>query len=266
MAENEPYPTGPMNIPGDSGHQTTEMRPKKSRGFPKKLLFIVVGLLVLASIGYGAWKFITKAPPENKTVTQTTVEPEQTEKISNDIPEVTKTEVFKGDHPRLQFTYPTTWTVTPTEDLGIRIESPEFSYGTVDKGEVTGYFRIYIRQGARKADGTIIGRGVAIKPSEIIKYTEPAIGQRPETNLTSFGLDDDNHFAYFLIAGNYSLKQGDTLGPDYGKEPETYIITGGFSSEELTDDLATNAVPLDSYADSNAYTQALDIIKSLKLL
>ena len=68
-----------------------------------------------------------------------------------------------------------------------------------------------------------------------------------------------------MVAGNFQLNKGDTLGPDYGKEPETFIVTGGYSSSVLTDDLATNKVPLDSYRQTNAYKQAIAIIKSLKL-
>jgi hypothetical protein len=68
-----------------------------------------------------------------------------------------------------------------------------------------------------------------------------------------------------MIAGNYSLKQGDTLGPNYGKEPETFIVAGGFSSKDLKDNLATNLVDPVVLDSSNAYKQAIEIVKSLQL-
>jgi hypothetical protein len=68
-----------------------------------------------------------------------------------------------------------------------------------------------------------------------------------------------------MVAGNFSLKKGDTLGPGYGTEPDAYIIAGGYTSEDLSEDLATNKVPIESYAYSSAYLEALEIIKSLKL-
>ncbi len=69
-----------------------------------------------------------------------------------------------------------------------------------------------------------------------------------------------------MIAGNFSLQKDESLGPEYGREPETYIIAGGYSSTELTDDLATNQVGLEYFSQTNAYKQAIEILKSLKIL
>ncbi len=101
---------------------------------------------------------------------------------------------------------------------------------------------------------------------EKLIYVSPAPNQRPETNLSFFGLDSSDHFAYFMIAGNFSLVKDESLGPEYGTEPETYIITGGYSSNELAEDMATNPVPLEYFSTTTAYKQAIEIIKSLKIL
>jgi len=68
-----------------------------------------------------------------------------------------------------------------------------------------------------------------------------------------------------MIAGNFQLNTGETLGPSYGKESETFIVAGGYSAKDLTDDMATNKVPTQGYNQTNAYKQALDIVKSLQL-
>src|SRR5690606_36986054 len=130
-------------------------------------------------------------------------------------------------------------------------------YETTSKGVVNGNFRVYIRVTAREIDGKYIGRGFAIAPSEPLVYSNPLSTQRKDTYLSAFGLDKTDNFNFFLIAGNFNLKKGDSLGPNFGKEAGTYIIAGGYSSDDLKDDLAMNTVPTDSYSKTEAYKQAI---------
>jgi hypothetical protein len=257
----------PVDLPG--GSDGTSKRPKspKQRGnINKKMLFIGLGIVLIFGIGFGVWKFVfdnePAQQPGNATETGVSDGP-QTEQISRDIAVTQDFESFRSIRPRLEMSYPSNWEVT--EEDGIRIQSPSFSYETLDSGSVEGFFQIYIRQGARDVDSKYIGRGVSIMPSETLVYSDPLPDQRTETNLSFFGIDTTNHFAYFLIAGNFELKTGDTLGPDYGREAEAYIITGGFSSAELEDDMATHQVPTDWFQNSNAYQIGIDIIESLKI-
>jgi hypothetical protein len=263
MADSSnPFMGGPADIPDGprrSGHPR--------RRFPfKKFLLIIAALLI---IGVLAWKFIPNKNEQPQSAAKnepdTSASQAQTGGGITDIPVAGELKTYKGDFPRLEFKYPSSWTVTAA-DNGVRIESPEFTYRLADSMTTNGNFRIYIRQGARSSDSKYIARGVATQPSEKLTYTEPVTGQRPETNLSFFGLDTPDAFAYFFIAGNFSLQKNDTLGPDYGKEAETYIISGGYSAKSLTDDMATNQVPLDYFQTTTAYKQAIDIIRSLKLL
>lgn len=228
------------------------------------VVFLIVAVLVFGGIKvFGSRKSSSKPIPSNGQTQQSHTNTQITEK---DVPDTTKTSTYDNGFLGVKVTYPDTWSVTESDSKdSAKFESPSFSYKTIDKRSVTGNFRIYVRKGARTIDGKYIGRCIAIKPSEKLVYKQPALGQRTETNLTLFGLDSPDNFALFLIAGNYSLNKGDTLGPNYGKEPETYIIAGGFSAKELKDDLATNPVSADLLASSNAYVQALDILKSLQL-
>lgn len=264
---NDVFPEGPLELPGEP-ERTSSVR-KTKKPFPTRKLIIVIAIIALGGIAFGVYKFVwNKDTPASSNTSQDTT-PETTTQTSSgptDVPTVSETKTFEGNFPRSELTYPANWTAMETADRGIRVESPEFSYTLVDGTETTGHFRIYIRQGAREIDSKYIGRGVASLPSEILTYVEPAPGQRTETNLSFFGLDTDDHFAFFFIAGNFTLQKGDTLGPSYGREAETYIISGGYSAKTLADDLATHPVPLEYFNQTSAYAQALDILKSLKLL
>jgi len=259
---------GPVDLPGE---ERAAPKPsfRRKRSFMEKMRKPLIGLAVIILIvaaGFGGWKLysqLSSNQPANAPAAQTSQVATATQTDTGDVPEAANTETFKADVLRIEFMYPKSWKVTETEG-GLRIESQEFNYKTARQEEVKGYFRIYIRKGARPADGKYIGRGLATKPSEKITYTNPEVGQRSETLLSSFGLDEPDNFAFFLLAGNFELKKGDTLGPDYGREIDTYIIGGGFSSQMLADDLATYPMPPD-YAQSRAYTQAINIVKSLKL-
>lgn len=260
---------GPLELPGEEPHISRPVnKPPQRRKISKKLLLIILVLLILAGAAFGIWKFLEKDAKQSISNQSKTKQAQpfqtQTTPRESDVPEVADTKNFQSDALGLELTYPDTWTVNEANG-GVRVESPEFRYTTPDKGEVSGNFRIYIRKGARTADSKYIGRGVAIKPSEKLTYNQPTASQRKDTLVTQFGLDVPDNFAYFFVAGNFNLNKGDTLGPDYGKEPETFIVAGGYSAKELTDDMATNKISLDSYSQTNAYKQAIDIIKSLKL-
>jgi hypothetical protein len=267
--DDKQFPTGPMQLPGEPDSSYSPLtRPKQPGVSRKRLVLVVIGLILLGAIGFAAALMTSdkKEPSAPAPATQETQAP-QTNQVVGDVPPTAGTKTFKGDFPRVEFTYPDNWAVTEDkEQEGIRVESPEFSYTTINGGTVKGNFRVYIRQGARQVDSKYIGRGIASQQSETLMYAEPAPGQRAETNLSFFGLDTSDNFAFFMIAGNFSLQKDESLGPEYGREPETYIIVGGYSSKELTDDLAMNQVPLEVFSQTNAYKQGIDILKSLKIL
>ena len=236
---------------------------KGSRRHSKKLLIGLLVLVILFGLGFAGWKLTkhskpaAKAPAVSNTTSQSS--------IVSDVPDVTTTKTYNSDNLDLQLTYPSDWILSTEADSSIRIVSPAFSYKTISGDSVMGNFRVYIRQTARAVDDKYIGRGVAIEPSQSLTYSKPTPTQRQTTYLTNFGLDTPDNFAFFFIAGNFNLNKGDTLGPTYGTEPGTDIISGGYSSSSLTDDMATNEVSVSTFAQTNAYKQAVDIIKSLEL-
>lgn len=240
--------------------QITDLYPKPKK-LKKYLIRIPLLIILLAGLGFGGYTWLHKKPvpkPAPQPATPTTAQ--------KDVPDAKGTKVYESGLLAVKLTYPDTWKATESADrTSVRLESPDFSYQSSAKGTVSGDFRISIRMGARDIDDKYIGRGYAMQPSDKLTYSAPAAGQRPDTYLSLFGLDTPNNFAFFLIAGNYNLKQGDSLGPSYGKEAETYIISGGFASKDLADDLATNPVAPALVKTSNAYKQAVDILTSLQL-
>ncbi len=272
VSDSEKFLGGKLELPDSEA--TPPSPPKQSKPVRSRFKVIAIfisGAIIVGMTSYAVWRiFLNNDAEQSAQPAQVTTPQDDSPALTDnnetdDIPITLASETFKSTTPRLELSHPEDWTVTPSDD-GLRIESPEFTYQTLDKGEVAGNFRIYIRQGARAVDSTYIGRGIAVKPSENLSYTDPATGQREETNLSFFGLDTTDHFAYFLIVGNFVLDTNDTLGPDYGKEPQTYLITGGYSSPELNEDFATNKVSLDYFQSTNAYSQAIEILKSLKLM
>jgi hypothetical protein len=261
----------PVTLPGENdGSRGRSFKRKRSFSIPfKKIGIKLAVVLAVALVAFGGFKLYQSiknkpAGSPNQQQSAGAVNNETNQQDGKDVPAAELSESYVGQRVRVEFKHPKTWKVHETEDGGVRIESAEFTYPT-KQGEESGNFRIYIRTGARSIDGKYIGHGVAIKPSEKLTYSAPAVGQRSDTLLSTFGIDTQDNFAFFLIAGNFQLKPGDSLGPNYGKEPETYIIVGGYSGPDLKDDLATNSVSVDYYSSTNAYGQGVEIVKSLKL-
>lgn len=242
------------------------VRTKAKMGRVKKFLILIGITLLIFGVGYEAFRVFTKRSkpkPVQPAKVQTTAQSLQS--IPKDVPDAGTTKNHASTDLNLKFDYPDTWKVSQTADQGIRVESPEFSFVTNEEGTVAGMFRVFIRRGARESDSKYIGRGYAIAPSEKLTYTKPSNDQRKETLLTRFGLDEPTNFAYFFIAGNFQLSKGDTLGPNYGKEADTYIIAGGYTGKDKIEDMATYTVAADLTDTSNAYKQAVHIIESLQL-
>ncbi len=264
MVEDDSALKEPLDLPEDTtSHQHVPLPPpveKKNRS--KKVLVMFIVLIIIICLVIGAW-FILKKPKSNNDTTASTGTASEASK-TNEIPTSNGTKSYTNDVMRLTLTYPNKWTVTEKE-RSVWVESPDFSYETTDKGVVKGNFKIYIRQGAQTNDSKYIAKGVAIAPSEKLVYANPAPSQRKDTFLSSFGIDTTDNFAYFLIAGNFDLKKGDTLGPNYGKETDTFIIAGGYATKDLQDGLATNKVKPDTYQNTTAYKEAVDILKSIQI-
>lgn len=250
-----------------SNHSTRPQKFKTKRNWSKifkKAAVALLAIVVLAGLGLGAYTlFGQRDSAEDQPTESASVESSEADPESLEVAQALS-ETYSSSALRLDFMYPSDWTVNEA-DRGISVTSPEFSYTTFDGEEVTGNFKIYIRKGARSVDGKYLGRGLAIKESEEITYLAPESGQREDTFLSSFGLDKPDNFAYFIVQGNFELEAGDTLGPDFAKEVDAYLIFGGYGANDISDDLGSNQLPVDSYEQTSQYKTGVEIVRSLKL-
>jgi hypothetical protein len=248
-----------FETPQTSQH-TTKRRP---RLISKKFVALALVILVIF-LGIVGLKIINHPKKSSPNLSNaSTSAPTPTPPV--DLASSGQTKNYENGPLGITFDYQSNWTVTETDDSGIRLESPSFKYTDINGKPTNGNFRIYIRKGARPSDSKYIGRGVALDDSTKVVYAKPAPGQRTDTLVTNFGLDDTTNFAYFFVAGNFQLKTGDTLGPNYGKEKETYIIAGGYSTPDLKDDMSMSQLPSSYIKTSSAYKLGLDVVKSLQL-
>lgn len=253
-------------MPESSTKPVKHKKPKSKRSFgslAKKLAIVAMVSAVLAGLAFGVYKLLIdkdeNVPAQNES--QSAPAPPAEEAAADAQP---LTESYSSPTLRMDFMYPSDWTVNEA-DRAITVTSPDFTYADIEGQEINGHFRLYIRKGTDSSDSKYLGRGFAIKPSEKISYSQPESGQRKDTFLTAFGLDKPDNFAYFIVQGNFDLKKGDTLGPDYAKEPDAYLIAGGYSTAEAVDGLGTNQLAINSYDQSSQYKTAVLIVESLKL-
>lgn len=257
-----------LDLPGDpsSAHHPHFKSAKNRRRISMKSVFLSLLLLILVvGIGYGVYSLVIKRGQPEVPVSQpdtSSAKPSDTD--SSDQAVQALSETYTSSRLRLDFKYPADWKVNEV-DGGIRIESPSFTYVAKDQSEVNGNFRIYLRKGARAIDGQFLGNAFALSPSQNLEYTSPVSGQRDSTWLTSFWRGSPDGFFFFVVQGNYQLKKGDTLGPDFAKEPGAYLIVGGYSKPENKEDLNMVAMPESDYDQTQQYQTAQAIIQSLQL-
>lgn len=233
---------------------------RKLRLFRKILIGIGVVLLI-GSVVFAAWRYLVKK--DHETAKASTVQSGSTSQPSQKTTlDANAKQFLPSESLGIGFDYPNDWTATESNG-GIAILSPVFTYETANGNKAEGNFKIYIRKGARAEDGVFFGKGYAAKDSQELAYTKPAKGQSSKTLLQTFGYNDASNFAYFMLASNYKLKAGDTLGKNYGKEPNTILVVGGFSDPSLKQDFEMNKMSLDKYESYQQYKQAISIVQTL---
>lgn len=238
-------------------------RPPKSL-IVRRLIMLLLALLLIGGIGVGAWKLIPSKDDASKSSSGQKPDQQSQDQSAAGSTDNSLSQTYTSDFLRLNFNYPGSWKVTE-DNNAITVKSSKVNYMLSDGSETEGYFKIYIKKGASDSDGNYLGKGYAIAPSEKISYSQPAPGQRKETYLTNFGLDTPDNFSYFIMQGNFNLKKGDTLGPKFASEPDSFLVAGGFATDQDKDGLATQILSADSFAQNQVYLTALEIVKSLQL-
>lgn len=242
-----------------------EKAPKKT--IIKRLILLIIAVAVLAAVGVVAWKLVPAKdePRQPAQTSQDQTKPAQTtDPVAAALADTQLSQTYTSDLLRLSLKYPSGWKVSE-DNNAVTVKSPSFDIADNSGIENTTYFKIYIKLGATDDEGKYLGKGYAVAPSETINYSDPEVGQRKTTFLTDFGLDNTDNFAYLVVQGNFELEKGDTLGPKFASEPDSFLVSAGFATAEDTGGLQTTLMPIDSYKDNLAYKTGVEIIKSLRL-
>jgi len=235
---------------------------KDSKSGSKKYLVIFLILILLAAGGFAAWKFLVndKNPPEQQPASAVA----STENTSGEDTLSEPTQEYTSDRLLIDFKYPTGWKVV--EDSGeIAITSPKTEIEDFAGENVEAEFKILIKQGADQSDSEYLGRGFAIKKSTPVKYSDPAAGQRKKSFVTDFGLDSSDNFAFFVLQGNFELEKDETLGPDFAKESDAILISGGFYGKDSEDKTGLTYLDPEAYLANETYLTAVETVKTLQL-
>jgi len=239
-----------------------DKRPRRKRNL------LIIGLILLLVVSAGVWVLASSSdndnPVQNQSVEDALAEVEA-EQITNDIREVSSSETQEFKDLGMEADIPFGWEISEPDTGEVWVTSPEFDVMTTSGEEKAGYFRVALREGVQSQDKNYFGRGFVSVPSQKLTYSDPANSQTPETYLSIFGLDTTDNFGYFFVNGNFNLDIGESLGADFGQGGGAYIISGGYSSPDLTDTMATYPVPLNYFNQTNAFKQAQSIIESLKI-
>src|SRR5688572_9695911 len=122
------YPEGSLELPGKPIRKSTYLKPKRAKFPLKKIIIVLIIIALLVAAGFAARYFINKTgtvPSANDQSAATNAPPSQDAGPKDDVPKVTDTKTHKSAQPRVEFSYPSSWTVTE-DDNGIRVTSPEF--------------------------------------------------------------------------------------------------------------------------------------------
>ncbi len=238
---------------------------QSKRGGGKKFITVLIILVILSIIVAGVMWFLNKpkakkAEPVSNTnaATQT-----NTPTIPSSQPTTPSTKIYKNAAIKVELTYPSTWKTTETATKVV-FSSPEVTYTKKDATQTKGSFRLIVQKGFNQTDSTTINNAVAVKTSELIKYTAPATGQRTESYLSYLGTDKTT-FTFILITSGKQYKPGDTVAATLPLTQDSYIVAGGYGKGK-GGNIDFDALAIDKIDQStDVYNQAVEIIKSLKI-
>jgi hypothetical protein len=262
----------PENIPQEHLTDVSPVTSSPVEKASKPLIFkrLVYGLLIIAVLvgaGFAAWKLVP-SKGEKKQPAKAAQNQQQTAQNADPVAlalgDTHLTQTFSSDALNLELKYPQGWTASE-QNGAVTVKSPSFDLQDKNGSTSSTYFKLYIKKGADETDGKYLGKGYAVAPSEKLAYSDPAPGQRKSTYLTDFGLDTADNFAYFVVQGNFQLEKGDTLGPKFASEPDSFLLSGGFATDQQKDGLQTIELPIDSYKQNLAYKTGVQIIQSIQL-
>lgn len=261
MEDDYPSPDD-LDLDRPTAH-TPHFKSSKAGKGKKKWLFVGVAVALLALAGGAYWMLSQNKKPAKQS-SPTTSQPSPNKPDLNQPDPNATSKTFKSTKLNIEFTYRSDWTLKETGDQAeIILTSPGVTYTAQDGTSTEGVFTVKMRNGVIP-DGIqeTVKNTVAVKDSEVIGYDQPTGEQRHFTNL-SFGGPDAQKFGYFIISGNTAYKAGQPFGSQIDLIGTAYLFVGGYGTD-AGDTLDFEPVPAASF-DTEAYQQALAVIKSLKI-
>lgn len=254
---NEMNESEPSSAPVPA-HQLT----RRERRHRQKMVLLIVGgvvaALLLAAAAY--WFFLRGDDNKRSAQTNTGQQTGQEETPAPVAADPTPV-AYKSTKLNIELTHRKDWTLKEADDGELTITSPQISYTRSDGQATTGVFTVKIRKGVPEPMQATIEKAVAPRKSEVIAYTSPTKEQRQYTNLSFAGQKDI--FNFFIVTGNTEFKAGGAFNFALSLNSQFYLIVGGYG-EDKAGSLGFDAVPA-AAMDSDALTQGVDIVESLKI-
>lgn len=261
MEDDYPSPDDlDLNQPAAHNPHFRQQKPGKR----KKGLILAVTLAVLLALGGAAYWMLGRSEQPAKQSGKTTGQPKSIQSDLNEPDPNATSKTFKSTKLNIEFAYRSDWTLKETGDKEeVILTSPRVSYTAKDGTATEGVFTVKLRNGIiPDAMQQTVQNAIAVKDSEVIGYDQPTEAQRHYTNL-SYGGPDAKNFGFFIVSGSTAYKAGQPFGSQINLIGASYLFAGGYGTD-AADALDFDPVPAASF-DTDAYQQALAIIKSLKI-
>lgn len=257
--EDEQQPPSNIAKPTKPPKPPKVKKPRKG----KKVVIILLVLLLIAGAAGGAWWFLKKpASSGPSTTVPTNSNNQSTTNQPATQPETVTVKTFKSTTLGVELSYPSNWK-TNENGNSVVFSSPEISYTKKDGTTAKGSYRLIVQKGYTQNDSTTINNSVAVKTSELVKYTAPATGQRTESYLSFLGTDKQT-FRFIMVTSGKQYNPGDTVAATLPLTQDSYIVVGGYGKGS-GENIDFDALSPDKIQQNEAYTQSVDIIKSLKI-
>jgi uncharacterized protein YpmB len=245
--------------------QPAHMTHAAKRQANKRKKLIIIGaiaaglLMVLAAVWFFVLRNASPAKPAQTTAKSQANKP--VESLPN--PQTSATPAtFKSTPLNIEITHRQDWTRKEDKQTGeITLTSPRISYSRLDDTAGSGVFTLKIRKGITEPMQAAIEKAVAVRDSEVIAYANPTESQRYYTNVSYAGQEEA--FNFFIVTSSTALKAGNPFAYMLVLNDETYLIAGGYGTDK-DGALSFDAVPKTAI-DSEAMTQAIDIVESIRI-
>lgn len=235
-----------------------DQSPKPKR---RKLVWWIAGGILVLLLAAGAAYWFVLRDSSKPAASETASTEEQTEQPPAPDPADPTPTQYKSAKLNVEFTHRKDWKVKESGSGEVTITSPQISYVGADGQAGLGVFTVKLRKGVPEAMKATIEKAVAARASEVIAYAEPTAEQRQYTNLSYGGTKEA--FNFFIVTGNTELKPGNAFAYALPLDSTFYLIAGGYGTDSANS-LSFDSVPVESM-DSEALTQAIDLVESLKI-